>query len=92
MAEASICGPLNVLWAHYFLINPPRSNRLYERLEEYYSTRFEMAFLASFLAGAEEDGKLEELQEFARANSEKHLPAINVVALVIRMTKSSKMP
>lgn len=81
------CRLLNVLWAHYFLIDSPECHILYDRFEKYYPTRFEIAFLGSHLAEQEDDGKLEELMEFAKTKNRKQLPALKVVILIARMTK-----
>lgn len=80
--------PLNVLWAHYFLISSSESSKLYERFQQYFPKKFEIAFLGSYLAEEEDDAKLEELVEFAKTTGETHLPALKIVILAARKTKS----
>lgn len=78
---------MNILWAHYFLIDSPKSATLYDQFEQNYPKKFDVAFLGGFLAIVEDDDKLEELLQFARAKCEKQVAAINIVNLISRMTK-----
>lgn len=86
VAEAGASRPLNVLWAHYFLIDATKSSQMYDRIERDFPKKIEMAFLASYLVEIGREEKLEELLELAKTKNGKHLPAINIIALLTRVT------
>lgn len=65
-AEKGSCRPLNILWAHYFLVDSPESSQLYDRIELGFPTQFRAEFLARYLTRTKNVEKLNELSEFAK--------------------------
>lgn len=86
-SEKGVCGPLTVLWAHYFLIDAPKNSELFDRLEQEFPNKLRAAFLTSFLIENKNEEKLQQLLEFLKTKNEIHLSAANSMIILDHVEK-----